>query len=109
MFLSFDHSVGAKTVTVRKVGKQTFLEIPSAAIADGLGTVAASGATDIPAAYRPATTLTASVLVIDNGTTRKAGQVVISSTGQLTFSVLGTGFTNAAAAGWDRCSVSFAN
>ena len=106
---TFDHSVGAKTVVVRKIGKQTTLEIPSAAVTDGAGTVVASGATDIPAAYRPATTLTAAVLVIDNGTTRKIGQAVIASTGSITFSVLGTGFTNAQAAGWDRCSVSFAN
>jgi hypothetical protein len=106
---TFDHSVGAKTVVVRKIGKHTALEIPAGALADGLGTVVASGATDIPAAYRPATTLTASVVVIDNGATRKAGQVVISSAGQITFSVLGTGFTNAQAAGWDRCCVTFCN
>lgn len=106
---TFDHAVGAKTVVVRKIGKKTLLEIPSAAIADGLGTVAASGATDIPAAYRPATTLTCAVVVIDNGTTRKIGQAVIASTGSITFSVLGAGFTNAAAAGWDRCAVSFSN
>lgn len=106
---TFDHSVGAKTVVVRKIGKHTTLEIPLATVADGAGTAVASGATDIPAAYRPATTLTFAVLVVDNGTTRKAGQVVIASTGVITFSVLGTGFTNAAAAGWDRCAVSFSN
>jgi hypothetical protein len=106
---TFDHSVGALTVVVRKIGKHTTLEIPAAAIANGAGSVAASGATDIPAAYRPATTLTAPALVIDNGTTRKAGQVVISSAGQITFSVLGAGFTNAQAAGWDRICVTFSN
>lgn len=106
---TFDHSVGAKTVVVRKIGKTTTLEIPSAAITDGAGTVCASGATDIPAAYRPATTSTHPVVVIDNGVTRVIGQAVVSAAGAITFSVLGAGFTNAQNAGWDRCVVSFAN
>lgn len=104
--LTFDHSVGAKTVTVRKVGKLVSLSIPAGAISDGLGTVCAS--TAIGATYRPAAAVTFAVLVIDNGTTRKIGQLVLSSAGVLTFSVLGAGFTNAAAAGWDACSVSYA-
>jgi len=103
--LTFDHSVGAKTVTVRKIGKIVHLNIPAAAITDGLGTVCAS--TALPTAYRPAAAITFPVLVIDNGTTRKAGQVVLGTNGVLTFSVLGAGFTNAAAAGWDACSVSY--
>jgi hypothetical protein len=45
--------------------------------------------------------------VIDNGTTRKAGQFVVGTDGIITFSVLGTGFTNSAAGGWDAVGVSY--
>jgi hypothetical protein len=104
---TFDHSVGVKTVVVRKFGKKVTLEIPLGAITDGVGTVCASGATDVPAAYRPAADITFPALVIDNGSTRKAGQVKITAAGKIEFSVLGAGFTNAAAAGWDRTAVTF--
>lgn len=105
--LTFDHSVGAKTITVRVVGKLVSLSIPAGAISDGLGTVCATTA-GLAAGLRPSAAVTFSALVIDNGTTRKAGQLVVGSNGVLTFSVLGTGFTNAAAAGWDAVSVSYA-
>lgn len=104
--LTFDHSVGAKTVEVRKTGKIVTLNIPAGAISDGLGTVCASSA--LAATYRPAAAITFPALVIDNGTTRKIGQVVVGSSGVLTFSVLGAGFTNAQAAGWDAVSVTYA-
>jgi len=81
--LTFDHSVGAKTVSVCKVGKIVTLNIPAAAIANGAGTVCAS--TALPTAYRPSAALTFGVVVIDNGTTRKAGQVIVGSDGTLTF------------------------
>lgn len=103
--LTFDHSVGALVVVTRMVGKMVQLEIPAAAIANGAGTVAAS--TALAAGLRPALAVTFAVVVIDNGTTRKAGQLVVGADGVLTFSVLGAGFTNAAAAGWDRCAVSY--
>lgn len=105
--LTFDHSVGAKSITVRKTGKVVTLHIPAGAISDGLGTVCAT-TTGLAAALRPAAAVTFAVLVIDNGVTRKAGQLVVGADGVLTFSVLGTGFTNAAAAGWDAASVSYA-
>lgn len=104
--LTFDHSVGAKTITVRQVGKLVNVRIPSGAISDGLGTVCATTA-GLASGFRPAAAVTFAALVIDNGTTRKAGQLVVGSDGVLTFSVLGTGFTNAAAAGWDSIAVSY--
>lgn len=103
--LTFDHSVGAKTVKVRKIGNVVSLTIPAAAIANGSGTACAS--TALASTYRPSQAITFSALVIDNGTTRKAGQVVLGTDGILTFSVLGTGFTNAQAAGWDAVSFSY--
>lgn len=105
--LTFDHSVGAKTIVTRKVGKVVVATIPAGAIADGAGTVCATTA-GLAVGLRPAAAITFSALVIDNGTTRKAGQVVIGSDGVITFSVLGAGFTNAQAAGWDSVSVSYA-
>lgn len=103
--LNFDHGVGAKIIAIRQMGKLINLAIPAAAIADGLGQVCASG--PLAAAYRPAAAITFPVLVIDNGTTRKIGQVVLGTNGVLTFSVLGAAFTNAAAAGWDACSLTY--
>lgn len=104
--LTFDHSVGAKTAKVKQVGNLVSVTVPAGAISDGAGTVCAS--TALAAGYRPAYAVTFSILVIDNGTTRKAGQVVIGTDGVLTLSVLGTGFTNAAAAGWDAFAISYA-
>lgn len=103
--LTFDHSVGAKTVVVKQVGKQVLLHVPAGAISDGLGTVCAS--TALASGFRPTAAVTFPALVIDNGTTRKIGQLVVGSDGVLTFSVLGAGFTNAAAAGWDATAVSY--
>lgn len=104
--LTFDHSVGAKTVAVRQVGKLVSLSIPSAAVADGAGTVVAS--TALAAGLRPAAAVTFPAVVIDNGVTRVMGQVVVGADGVLTFSVLGAGFTNAQAAGWDAVAVQYA-
>lgn len=104
--LTFDHSVGAKTITVRQVGKLVNVRVPLGAISDGAGTVCAT-TTGLASGFRPAAAVTFAALVIDNGTTRKAGQLVVGSDGVLTFSVLGTGFTNAAAAGWDSIAVSY--
>lgn len=104
--LTFDHSVGAKTITVRQIGKFVNVRVPSGAIADGAGTVCATTA-GLASGFRPSAAVTFAALVIDNGTTRKAGQLVVGSDGVLTFSVLGTGFTNAAAAGWDSIAVSY--
>lgn len=103
--LTFDHSVGAKTVKVKKVGNLVSVTVPAGAMADGLGTVCAS--TALATTFRPAFATTFSIVVIDNGTTRKAGQVVIGTNGILTLSVLGTGFTNAAAAGWDAFAITY--
>lgn len=105
--LTFDHAVGAKTITVRAVGKLVSISIPSAVIADGAAAVCAS-TTGLAAGYRPAAAVTFGVVVVNNGSTRTAGQLVVGSDGILTFSVLGAGFTNAAAAGWDALSVSYA-
>lgn len=104
---TFDHSVGAKTVVVRKIGKLVTLEIPLAAIADGLGTVVASGATDITAAYRPAADLTFPAIVTDNAVLA-VGSLKVSAAGALTFSkATGAGLTNAAAAGFNRIAVTY--
>lgn len=103
--LTFDHSVGALACVVRQVGKQVFLTVPAGAFADGLGTVVAS--TALATGLRPAAAITAPILVIDAGTTRKIGQVVIATSGVLTISVLGAAFTNAQAGGWDRFCVSY--
>ncbi len=103
--ITFDHSVGAKTVVVKAQGKVVTAHFPSAAISDGVGTVCAG--TALAAGLRPTAAVTFPVLVIDNGTTRKIGQLVIGSDGVPTFSVLGTGFTNAQAAGWDAVAVTY--
>lgn len=103
--LTFDHSVGAKTVKVITTGNLVSLTVPAGAFADGLGTAVAS--TALAAGFRPAYAVTASIVVINNGTTRAAGQVVVGTDGILTLSVLGTGFTNAAAGGWDAFSISY--
>lgn len=103
--LTFDHSVGAKTVKVLKVGNLVSLTIPAGAFANGAGTVVAS--TALASTYRPAAAVTFPAVVINNGTTRAIGQVVIGTDGVITFSVLGAGFTNAQAGGWDAVSVSY--
>jgi len=103
--LTVDHSVGSKTVRIEKIGNHCTIHSPACAISDGLGTVAAY--TAVAAAYRPVAAVTFSIMVIDNGTTRKAGQVVMSSAGVMTVSVLGAAFTNAAAAGWDAFSITY--
>lgn len=99
---TFTNSIGALTVVVRKIGKEVVLEIPvgSATLA---GAVIASGATDVPAAYRPAVTITIPVVITNNGV-RAMGQAVISSAGQITISVLGANFS-AGTGGFDRCSL----
>jgi hypothetical protein len=104
--LTFDHSVGAKTITVRQIGKFVNVQIPSGAIADGAGTVCAT-TTGLASGFRPSAAITFAALVIDAGTTRLPGQLVVGSDGVLTFSVLGAGFTNALAAGWDSIAVSY--
>lgn len=95
--LTFDHSVGALVCSTRLAGHL---------IADGAGTVCAS--TALAAGLRPPAAVTFPVVVIDAGATRTIGQVVIGADGIVTFSVLGAGFTNALAAGWDACSVTYA-
>lgn len=103
--ITFDHSVGAKTVVAKAQGKVVTVHFPAAAITDGAGTVCAGSA--LAAGLRPTSAVTFPVMVIDNGTTRKIGQLVIGSDGVPTFSVLGAGFTNAAAAGWDAVAVTY--
>lgn len=103
-----DTAVGAKTVVVRKIGKNVTLEIPSGTTVDPGAQVLASGATDITAAYRPAADLSFIVVVTDN-TSVVLGSLTVSAAGQLTFGVGAAGgvFTDAAAAGFDRISVTY--
>lgn len=105
---TFDQTVGAKTVVVRKLGKQVTLEIPTGSTADGGGAPIASGATDISAAFRPAANLSFPVVVSDNAVL-VFGKLVVSSAGQLSFtaSAAGANFTDDAVAGFDRVAVSY--
>lgn len=105
---TFDQSVGAKTVVVRKVGKQVTLEIPSGSTADGGGAAIASGATNVPAAYRPSANISFPVVVTDNSAL-VFGKLVVSSGGQLSFSVgaAGGNFTDNFPAGFERISVTY--
>lgn len=105
---TFTQGVGAKTVVVRKWGKMVTVEIPTGSTADGGGGSIASGAGDMTAAYRPAADLSFPVVVSDNAA-KVFGRLVISSAGTLTFtaSAAGGNFTDDAAAGFDRCAVSY--
>ncbi len=105
---TFDQSVGAKTVVARKIGKLVTLEIPTGSTADGGGAAIASGATDVPAGYRPAADLSVPVVVTENAA-KVFGRLVITAAGQLVFtsSAAGAVFTDDAVAGFDRCSVTF--
>lgn len=105
---TFDQAVGAKTVVVRKNGKAVTLEIPSGTTADGGGAAIASGATDVPAAYRPAATISFPVVVSDNGVL-VFGKLQITAAGLLSFtaSAAGANFTDDAAAGFDRAAINY--
>lgn len=105
---TFDQSVGAKTILVHLSNKLVTLEIPSGTTSDGGGAAISSGATDIPAQYRPQSDVSFSV-VVTNATVLVAGKLVIKSSGQLVFSagIAGTLFTDNLGAGFDRRSVSY--
>ena len=105
---TFDQAVGAKTVLVNVFNKRCTLEIPTGTTADGGGAAIASGATDIPAAYRPRASISFPVIVTSNNAL-VAGKLVVASTGVMTFSSSAAGgtFTDNAVAGFDRCSVSY--
>lgn len=104
--VTFDQGVGAKTILVKKIGKFVSLEIPSGSTADG-GGVAISG-TAIAAAYRPAATISWPAIVTNNAALVQ-GKVTLSSAGVLIFtsSAAGASFTDNAAAGFDRLSLSY--
>lgn len=95
--------IGAKTVVVRKLGKMISLEIPAGS-ASAINATIASGATDVPVAYRPAVDTTVAIVVTNNGT-RVIGQAVISAAGQITISVLGAAFNATGTSGYDRCAL----
>jgi hypothetical protein len=101
---TFSNSIGALTVVVRKMGKMVMLEIPVGSATLAAATIA-SGATDVPAAYRPAVATTIPIVITNNGV-RAMGQAVISAAGQITISVLGANFS-IGTGGFDRCSLSY--
>jgi hypothetical protein len=105
---TFDQSVGAKTVLVHVQNKRCTLEIPTGTTSDGGGAAIASGATDIPAAYRPRANISFPVIVTSNNAL-VAGKLIVLSTGQLSFTASAASgtFTDNAVAGFDRCSVSY--
>lgn len=105
---TFTQSVGAKTVVVRKNNKVVTLEIPVGTTANGGAGQIASGATDLPAAYRPAADLTFPCVVKSNNV-KTMGKLVVAASGIMTFSSDATGanFTTAQPAGFDRLSVSY--
>ena len=100
--------VGALSVVGRKIGKLVTLEIPTGTTADPNAQVLASGATDIPAALRPAADLEFPAFVTDNNV-KVAGKLKVTSAGQLIFSVGAAdgSFTDAATAGWPRIAVTY--
>jgi hypothetical protein len=105
---SGDVAVGAKTVVVRKHGKTVTLEIPVGTTTDPAAATITSGATDIPAAYRPAADLSYLVAVTDNSVV-VLGKLTVLATGQLVFGVgaAGAAFTDGANAGFDRLAVTY--
>ena len=107
---TFDNSVGALNVVVRKIGKLVTLEVPAGTTADGGGvTNIASGATDVPAAYRPAADITFPAVIVDNSV-KIMGKLIITSAGRMHFyaDVVGTGvFDDNLTAGWDRTAVTY--
>jgi hypothetical protein len=105
---TFDQAVGAKTVVVRKIGKTVTIEIPAGTTADGGGAAIQSGATDVPAAYRPAADQSRCAVVTDNAA-KVFGKLVITAAGRLSFtaSAAGAAFTDDAAAGFDRLAITY--
>lgn len=105
---TFDQAVGAKTVVVRKHGKLVTLNIPTGSTADGGGAAIQSGATELPAAYRPAANLSFVVAITSNNV-KAAGKLIVSAAGRLSFyaTVAEGTFTDNAVAGFDGCSVTF--
>lgn len=105
---TFDNAVGAKTVEVRKHGLLVTLEIPTGTTADGGGGAIQSGATDVPAAYRPAANISFPAIVTSNAA-KVSGKLVITSTGRIQFyaSAADGNFTDNAVAGFDRIAVTY--
>ncbi len=99
--------VGAKTVIVRKTGKQVTLEIPAGNSTNPGANPLSSGATDIPAVYRPAADLMLSA-VVDNDGSRLASRMEITAAGKITFfGVMSSGDYFGSTGGWDRISVTY--
>lgn len=105
---TFDNAVGALTVVVRKHGLLVTLEVPTGSTADGGGVAIASGATEVPAAYRPAADISFLVAVTNNNAL-VAGKVIITAAGKISFysSAASAAFTDNAVAGWPRCAVTY--
>lgn len=105
---TFNNAVGALTVLVHVVGKLVVLEIPAGSTSDGGGAAIQSGATDVPSEYRPQADISFPVVVTENGA-KATGKLVVTSAGRMNFykDAASGNFTDNAAAGWDRCRVSF--
>lgn len=105
--VTFDQTVGAKTLRLQKHNRQVMVYLPSGSTADG-GGAAITGATALPAAYRPSVDLVFPVVVTENAA-KTFGVVKISSAGVITFhsSAAQAVFTDNVAAGWDAASVGY--
>lgn len=105
---TMDNAAAPVTVVVRRHGKLVTLEIPAISTTDGGGGAISSGATDIPAAYRPAADVSFAVVVTSNAA-KVFGRLVVKASGQLAFtaSAAGGAFTDNAAAGADRLAVTY--
>lgn len=106
--VSFSIGVGAKTIRAYRTGKLVTLEIPSGSTADGGGAVCAAAAGSIPEKLRPSADISVPVVVTENNA-KVIGRLVVDSDGSLTFGSSATGavFTDDAAAGFDRCVVTY--
>ena len=105
---TFTQGVGAKTVKAVVHGKLVTLEIPAGSTADGGGGSISAPAATIPSHLRPEADVSVAVVVTENGA-KQTGKLVVDSDGSLVFTkdAAGGNFTDNAAAGFDRCVVTY--